>query len=147
MTTQLSRIYGQRARLDHLEDRRLARPLVRQVDLLGRNPDASRDVFGETDEEVREDHPTVPARSHHCRLRRHRGDLADLAVGVRAEPVCHGAHGEREIRPRVPVRDRIDVDAIQFAPLALSVVAGGDQGTPKSGAVDVADLHGVGRSR
>ena len=56
-------------------------------------------------DELREDHAGVPPRAHE-------DGAADVGAGVSLERVDGRAHGQGHVRPRVPVRDRVDVEVV-----------------------------------
>ena len=56
-------------------------------------------------DELREDDAGVPARAHE-------DGAADVGAGIALERVDGRAHGQGHVRPRVPVRDRVDVEVV-----------------------------------
>ena len=101
----------------HGEDRPLDGLAHRGVRRIGASPERSRDraVLGVALDgaahDLRQDHARVATRTEQ------RGMRDVVLAGL--ERLADGAHGQEHVRPRVAVRDRVDVEVVEACAVAL----------------------------
>ncbi len=99
-------------------------------DRLGIDLAGLRKRLGRATDDLREDHARVAARAEQRRPRRLTRELGPVArLGAR-QGFRHSASRQQQVRPRVAVGDRIDVEVVDPPPAALEARAGRvDQGS------------------
>jgi hypothetical protein len=75
--------------------------------------------LGGAADDLAQDHARVPPRRHERRTRELVRQRRAVAVGTALERLDDAADGEREVRPRVPVGYRVDVEVVDPAPIRL----------------------------
>jgi hypothetical protein len=76
------------------------------------DPLSPAELLGGAADELREDDARVAARSHE-------NGTDDVGLGIPFQRRHRGADGLRHVRPRIPVRDRVDVQVVDPGPARL----------------------------
>ena len=137
----------------HREDGALDRILERGVQALEAPPQRRRqlarpdadpraDALVESDQEVRQHHAGVAARAHDGGLGRGARHVRQRRVAEPVHGLGDGPHGEPEVGPRVAVRHREHVQAVQLLASRGHPAGGRHQRAPQPGAVQVRDCDG-----
>ena len=101
---------------------------------------ASLQVGREAQQEVRQHHPAVAARTQQRRFGCIVRDGGNRPVAVAPQAVRDGLHGKAQVGAGVAVGHRKDVDAVQFLPLLAGILAGSDQRPAQARSVQVGDV-------
>jgi len=105
------------------------------------DPTLTLQAPSETQEKVGKHHAAVPPGPKDGRLRRFMRHPTNGSFGTLFEMIGDGLHGEVQVRARIPVRHREDVDAVELLTLLLRPLATRDEGPPEPRTIDIADLH------
>ena len=89
---------------------------------------------------MREHHPDVATRAKHRSFRRFARNTGDGTPPAPTEMVPNRADGQGQVRARVSIWNRENIDPVQLGALVLRVLASCDQRPPKARTVHISDL-------
>jgi hypothetical protein len=112
----------------------------RFAEVPGRKPDLVLDLLTQAVDELGEDEARIATGPEERGV----GDRAERAAGGAKGPglVRDGLHRRGQVRSRVRVGDRKDVDLVEDAPVPDDGLAARDERVIQTVAVEIADLHG-----